>query len=96
MDIDDNVLTLTDKMVNLIHRHGRTTHMTPADAIMAIATTLSRIMAQRKWNATELEIANEMVSLIIMSRANTDDCGRRGRPVPDDLPTFDSPDQMLV
>ena len=85
MAMDDNVLTLADKMINIIHRHGRKTHITPADAIMAIALTLSEIMALREWSAAELKIACEMVSQVIMGRVNTDDSGRPAPPAPEKM-----------
>ena len=89
--MDDNVLTLTDKMINVIHRHGRKTHITPADAIMAIALTLSEIMALREWSAAELKIACEMVSQVIMGRVNTDDSGRPAPPAPEKMEESDHP-----
>jgi hypothetical protein len=85
MAMNDNVLTLTDKMIDLIHRHGRKTRITPADAIMAIAITLSEIMALREWSAAELKIACEMVSQVIMGRVNADDSERRAPPAPEEM-----------
>jgi hypothetical protein len=85
MAMDDNVRALTDKMIDLIHRHGRKTQITPADVIMAIAIALSEVMALREWSATELKIACEMVSQVIMGRVNADDSERPPPPAPEKM-----------
>ena len=85
MAMDNNVLTLTDKMIDLIHRHGRKTRITPADAIMAIAITLSEIMALREWSAAELKIACEMVSQIITGRVSADGSEHPTPPAPEKM-----------
>ena len=85
MAMDDNVRALTDKMIDLIHRHGRKTQITPADAIMAIAIALSEVMALREWSATELKIACEMVSQVIMGRVSADDSERPAPPAPEKM-----------
>lgn len=80
--MDDNVHALADKMIDLIHRHGRKSRITPADAIMAIAITLSEIMTLREWSETELKIACEMVSQVIMNRVTMDDSEHPAAPTP--------------